>query len=57
MGVIKEGAIRPEQAVGKPLVVYIDGKRRVIGEVTHAALRDGKLYFAATVNLNAEESP
>lgn len=49
-----ESTIRPEQAVGKPLVVYVDGERRVIGEITHAAIRDGKLYVASTINLGQE---
>jgi hypothetical protein len=54
METIAEGAIRPEQAVGKPLVVYVNGERRVIGEITHAAIRDGKLYVASTINLDGE---
>jgi hypothetical protein len=46
---ILPGAIRPEQIVGKPLVVYIDGERIEIGSITRAALKDGALYFAATL--------
>ena len=52
--IFAEGSIRPEQAVGKPLVIYIDGERRHIGQITHAAIRDGKLYFAATLGKDRE---
>lgn len=38
--------IRSESAIGKPFVVKVDGETRQIGTVTHAATRDGKLYFA-----------
>ena len=52
---ITEGALRPEQIVGKPLVVYIDGERRQIGTITHGAIRSGKLYFAADIALADDE--
>lgn len=52
--IIAEGAIRPEQAIGKPLVVYIDGERRQIGTITAAKLDNGKLFFAAVLDQEDE---
>ncbi len=54
--IFAEGAIRPQQAVGKPLVIFKDGEKKQIGVVTHAAVKDGKLYFAATIDLESEEA-
>lgn len=43
--------INPESALGKPLVVYIDGERRQIGTITRAAIKNGALYFEAKLDL------
>jgi hypothetical protein len=53
--VFKEGAIRPEQAVGKPLVIYIHGEKRQIGVITKAVVKDGGIFVAADLNLNPSE--
>lgn len=39
--------MNPQNIVGKPLVVYIDGDRRQIGTITKAAIKDGTIYVAA----------
>lgn len=38
-----------ETLVGKPLVVYIDGERHVLGEVTRAVVKGEALFFSATM--------
>lgn len=43
--------IDPENCIGKPLVVYIDGERRQIGTITKAAVKNGSLYVAASLDL------
>jgi len=56
MDTIKQGAIRPESVIGKPLVVYIDGERREIGKITNAAVRGDRLYVGARISLSADDS-
>jgi hypothetical protein len=46
--------IDPKNAIGKPLVVYIDGERRQIGTITNARLQDGNLFVAAGIDLAQE---
>ena len=38
-----------ETLIGKPLVVYVDGERYVIGEVTRAVVKGEALFFSATM--------
>lgn len=47
--------IQPKSAVGKPLVLLIEGQKRQIGTITHAAIKDGKLYFASTIEMKDDE--
>jgi hypothetical protein len=56
METITEGAIRPNSIIGKPLVVYIDGKRVEIGVITNAAVRDGRMYFGADIAIKHEDA-
>jgi hypothetical protein len=47
--------IDPKSALGKPLVVYIDGERRQIGTITRAVLKDGAIFISATLDLKEDE--
>ena len=51
----RHGSVDPTQVIGKPLVVYIDGERRQIGTITNAAIRSGKLYIGAELDLSGGE--
>jgi hypothetical protein len=42
--------IDPTSAIGKPLVVYIDGKRQRIGTIVNAKLDSGRLFVAADLD-------
>ena len=48
--------IDPQNAIGKPLVVLVDGEKRQIGTITHAVIKSGGLYVAAQLDLAKEES-
>lgn len=47
--------MNPKSLIGKPLVVYIDGERRQIGEITNATIQSGKLFVASTIDISQDE--
>lgn len=46
--------MNPQNLIGKPIVVYIDGERRPIGTITRAVIREGILMVAADLDLSEE---